>query len=86
MWLAAIIFLLITVPMSRLFSHAYVVYIFYFRHCFSYSHAFCRQTGKNVCFRVSGQRHKGFGILQSFFYEQVHIQSVSVDNHSFIIR
>ena len=42
------------------FSHAYIVDIFYFGYGFSYTHAFCCQTGKNVCFRVSGQCHKGF--------------------------
>ena len=68
------------------FSHAYIVDIFYFGYGFSYTHAFCRQTGKNVCFRVPGQCHKGFGILQSFFYEQVHIPSVAVDNHCLVIQ
>ena len=29
---------------------------------------------------------KGFGILQSFFYEQVHIPSVAVDNHCLVIQ
>ena len=38
----------------KAFRHTYIIYVFYFRHCFAYSHTLCRQTGKDVCFRVAG--------------------------------
>ena len=68
------------------FRHTDVIDIFYFRHCFAHSHAFGGKAGQDIGLRVTGQGYESFRVFQSLFNQQVHIPSVSVDNHGLIIE
>ena len=49
------------------FCHTYIIYIFYFCHCFADAHTFGCKAGENIRFRVVRQCYESFRILQTFF-------------------